>query len=308
LSLLTYIHGEKLLDRITDRIRSFVDRHELVYLFVSGDKDSALLLLATSYLPEELRKKLIVVYTEIVENTHQMNIEQAYSLIQRLLPEAMERVERVDAVRQNMVRVASMRIQPPAMIHIRAHNHDYQGKTFLDTMEMLGIGCVRASYARNPMEKRWCMLQFKYKWWTELRAIKGIRPLIVGVKTSDSIGRQRRWKDVDPNMPVKTFDTPTGLDVALAPLVDMTSAEVTALLRQYNIVLRTYEMYGDSLNCMFCPFRGKDKIPRCVEAMPMYFARRLLNTLRNLRSQSKFVRQVVEKWVPELERKLGVVE
>ena len=149
------------------------------------------------------------------------------------------------------------------------------------------------------------MLQFKYKWWTELRAVKGIRPLIVGVKVSDSIGRQRRWKDVDPNMPVKTFDTPTGLELHLAPLVDLTSAEVATLLRQYNVVLETYERYGDSLNCMFCPYRGKEKVSRCVESMPTWFAKRLLSILRNLRSQSRFVQQVVERWVPELEKKLG---
>jgi len=256
-SLLEFARTD-LFEKVVKRVRAFVEEHRprFVYAFLSGGKDSTLATLAAL----RATRNVIVVYTEIVGNTHQLNVE----LVRELAYEhgmnvhwiyARNRTRfryEIDATIQQILDHNDM----PALIHIRAWGATH-GDDFVSALARWGLprGYVR-----------WCHHEFKGFWWSELPPTRGHRRLYVyGVRALESSHLCFLWLDSNG---VLEFDSRSGRDVALSPIYDFSTSEVHAVLRRlWPRVLEHYDRYGDSLNCVFCPLRSLEKQRMLVEKL-----------------------------------------
>jgi len=256
-SLLEFSNRD-LIDKAIERVKRFVEGHRprFIYALFSGGKDSTVSTLAAL----RAARNVIVIYTEVVGNTHQLNVE----LARRFAHENGMNVYVVDARKRSSFRYwiratienALARNDLPCMIHIRAYGSSH-GDDYVAALERYGI-----PYGY----RRWCHHEFKAHWWSELPLTKGRnRHLVCGVRASESSHLDLRWLDSEG---VITFETSSGTDVALSPIYDFSDADIHAILRRnYPKVLEHYAKYGDSLNCVFCPLRSLEKQRRIVERL-----------------------------------------
>ncbi len=117
-----------------------------------------------------------------------------------------------------------------------------------------------AKYGLQKGPQRWCYLEFKEKVLREFhRRIPKPALYIDGMKPSDSKHRSEIITD--------EFQLINGANRrfwAWHPLFSIGSdEEVFNILRQYSefsCVLRLYEKFGDSLNCIVCPYKPRKKL------------------------------------------------
>jgi len=247
-----------LLDRAIERVKKFVEKHRprFIYAFYSGGKDSTVSTLAAL----RATKNVIVIYTEVVGNTHQLNIELAREFAYEhgmnvYWIEAKNRVRFKHDVETTIQQIVDWN-DMPAMIHIRAWGATH-GDDFVSALARWGLprGYVR-----------WCHHEFKGYWWSELPfTYAHHRHIVVGVRASESSHLCLRWLDSEGE---QRFDSRNGVDIALSPIYDFSDADIYAILRKhYPRILEHYEEYGDSLNCVFCPLRSIEKQRRIVEKL-----------------------------------------
>jgi len=238
---LRYYYLGSLSKIVIDRIDWFVNKYgvSIPYVFFSGGKDSTAVLIGVS--KSSVADRVIIVYLEVTGNTHPLNVRQAYNVVGKLFDNVYSAIVNNGYVLKKLVLYHVKHNYLPLFLHIRAT--DSCGRDFWGMVREWG--CPMSHY------NRLCFREFKDKWFRELPLIGGRRYNIVGIKASDSVARRRRW---GKNM-VNVF----GNEVVLSPINDFTNDEVWLVLRENNISLPTYELYGDSLNCMFCPLRSLNK-------------------------------------------------
>ena len=252
--------GERLVDVMAESVRRFVERLEphRLYVFVSGGKDSAAAAAAVAYAGDSILRRAVVVYNEIVGNSHPWNVEQAYRVARSLGFEEPVVVESLEGVAYAVYSGARS-------LHIRAR--DRRGRGFWGALLEWGVPVL------TPGGRlRWCLHEFKVRWWLRLPAETGYRRYsIVGVKARDSRLRLSRWSGAVGSTRIVRWrlGSATITEYMHSPVLHMTDEQVWQALREAGIDrhMRTYELCGDSLNCTFCPLRDAKRQRRIVECV-----------------------------------------
>jgi 3'-phosphoadenosine 5'-phosphosulfate sulfotransferase (PAPS reductase)/FAD synthetase len=161
--------------------------------------------------------------------------------------------------------------------------------------------------------KRWCCAHFKANWLAE-RHPNGVyegRParfLAVGIRRQESHYRARLWA----GRTWQVFENRDGtVDVALAPIVDLSEADVWALLSHYGLrdaVRPQYERWGRAPNCALCPLMGRSAVERAAERLPTGYLEAVARTLRRILPRyggSTLARRRIEEWLKIIEAELG---
>jgi 3'-phosphoadenosine 5'-phosphosulfate sulfotransferase (PAPS reductase)/FAD synthetase len=207
----------------------------IVYLF-SGGKDSALVLALTrdfvKKFCEEIKCRVYIVYIYVTGNTHPLN---AYC----------------------------------AQYIMKWHEINYgfapvflaNNKLFTDYMCKYGFEILRG---------RWCYTEFKEK---PLREFENSIPKpaieIDGMSPGDS-----RWRAEIVLSELQEIKTNTNRHYwSWHPLysLNLDSKQKLEMLKQYtefSCVARLYEMYGDSMNCVICPYKSMLKLMKLNAVEP----------------------------------------
>jgi 3'-phosphoadenosine 5'-phosphosulfate sulfotransferase (PAPS reductase)/FAD synthetase len=129
---------------------------------------------------------------------------------------------------------------------------------------------LMCKYGFQIMSGRWCWAEFKEK---PLRSFEQVlpRPIleIDGMSKSDS-----RWRAQAMKAEIERVTTNEGRDYwAWHPLfsLDIDSDKKLELLRQhkeFECIVRLYEVYGDSMNCVICPYKSKEKLMKLAGSDP----------------------------------------
>lgn len=308
-SLLGYI--TRLNTVVENRIRNFIDeyRPKWIYVFFSAGKDSSAVLAAAAACCKD---RTVAVFNHIVGQTHSLNVTAALTVARRL-GFAIRRLapRSPDELKLMLTREPP---QPGEMIYILARSYRF-GLDYWTAVSRWGFPAPAERWGRGV---RWCCSEFKEKWWHVLPANgvyhgKPAKYLVVGIKRSDSSYRRRKWSGTM----VKVFMS-SPIDVALAPLADLTDNDVWMLLKHYgiyDIVHRQYEIMGHSPNCVLCPLMGKRALQRTVEQLPTTYLKRVLGVLAEVRGRyggSTFSGRRIDEWVRvirgELERRGETVD
>jgi 3'-phosphoadenosine 5'-phosphosulfate sulfotransferase (PAPS reductase)/FAD synthetase len=213
----------------------------IVYLF-SGGKDSALALALTrsfvKRLCEEIKCKVYIVYIYMTGNTHPLN---AY---------CAQYVLKWHEINYGFT---------PAVL---ASN-----KLFTDYMCKYGFEILRG---------RWCYTEFKEK---HLREFEYTIPKPVveidGMSPGDSL-----WRSEIIDSEVQEIRTNSGRHYwSWHPLfsLKLDSKRKLEMLKQYKefeCVVKLYEIYGDSMNCTICPYKSKEKLMKLnsIEPGSIYYS------------------------------------
>ena len=269
---------ESMLEHAANMVKRFYERYspDRFYVFFSAGKDSAAVLAAVAYAGDSIARHAVVVYNELAGNTHPLNVEQAYRVLERL---GWSDVVRVESPPYHNIKLAVVRGARAVHIHAMSRYRE----DFWRSVERWGIPVM----LKNGM--RWCLGEFKAKHWYHLPQLGTVRYSLVGVKVADSGHRRRIWSGARDAVKVVDIRAHRVREVQHSPILYMTDDMVWQLLREAGIDrdLRSYEMCGDSVNCVFCPFRRRDKqlrVARCTaETAPWILerARRALETSRS---------------------------
>ena len=304
--------SESLLERAAEAVRRFVEKYRpyRLYVFFSAGKDSTAALAATVYAGPEVVRRTVVVYNELVGNTAMINVETARRIAEKL---GFENIVTVESPPYERITLAVWEHKPPFMLHIRARARG--GESFWEAVEKWGPP-VLISGERGY--KRWCYSEFKARHWERLpperRGKELYRFMVVGVKATDSHWRYSRWvkEGKAGEEMVRRFRSETYfgsvIDVALSPILYMSTEEVWQLLREAGLhgELVAYEYYEDSLNCIICPLRPEEKQVRIIQELvrrgqeleKLRRAYEAISRLRVLREEGKKTKtaQFARKW------------
>jgi hypothetical protein len=206
----------------------------VIYLF-SGGKDSSLALLLTrdfvKKLCGEVGCRVYVVYIYVTGNTHPLNAYCAQYVLKW-------HEQRYDFA--------------PVMLA--------SDKVFTDYM---------CRYGLEILGGRWCYAEFKGR---PLRRFEERlpRPIlsIDGMSPNDS--RQRKAIVTEELQEIKTgtrrywtWHPLFGLDLDARGKLEMLGRSP-----EFRCVKTLYELYGDSMNCVICPYKGRDKLARLSATEP----------------------------------------
>jgi len=199
----------------------------IVYLFSGGKDSSAALILTRDIVKEyagETGAEVYMVYIYITGNTHPLNAYCASSVM--------------------LWHQKHYGFKPKFLAHDRL---------FQEYM---------ARYGLEIGADRWCYLVFKLNVFMKFEEMLP-RPVVEidGMKPSDS-----KWRNELIKAEFQEVARSNGFKFyAWHPLFNMDRDEVLDLVRkhgEFNCVTHLYEEYGDSLNCVVCPYRNRDKIAR----------------------------------------------
>jgi len=209
---------------ILDRIYEIKPK-SIVYL-LSGGKDSAAALILTRDIVKqyavENKARVYILYVYVTGNTHPLNAYCAYSI---------------------------------GKWHEKHYGFKFvakaRNKLFQDYMSKYGLMI-------GP--RRWCYLEFKEKVFREFHKTLPKPVLYIdGMKPSDS--RHRREIITEELQYIKAYNREYW---AWHPLFSISSnEEVLEIIRQhpeFKCILRLYEKFGDSLNCIVCPYKPRKKL------------------------------------------------
>jgi len=225
--------------RAIEKIRQIRPR-TVVYLFSAGKDSSLSLLLTRGFVRDlcaEIKCKAFVVYIYVTGNTHPLNNACAHYVMQW-------------------------------------HKKYYGFEPIYLASPKNFLECV-AKYGFEMPRGRWCWAEFKEKPLRELQA-RLPKPLLYvdGMSPSDSVARERTVTDE-----VQFINTTRGSYWAWHPLfsLSMSSKERLELLKQheeFKCVAQLYELYGDSMNCVICPYKSREKLMKLAPAEPaeIYYA------------------------------------
>ena len=296
------------INNVVSRIEQFYERYKpnKIWFFYSGGKDSSAVLVALSELAKkrpDILERIIVLYTAVTGNTHYLNRKQTYENVKRFLPDHYSNFVQILPKSREYVKAMLSTAKPPCFVELNTVSWSYQ-KPYLDTIIQVGFPTMVSNRAGGV---RWCCAEFKEKWWSILPHENGKRCIIVGVKAYDSAVRKKRW---EPAIKSGTFElqfkSGRVVEHALSPIADFRHEDVWLVLRHYNVELPSYQ-YGDSLNCIVCPFkRRKD-----IEAMlPILHEKQLRMVAKAFCTsfakgmRGKMVVDQYEQWRPFIERYL----
>jgi len=293
-----------------ERIKQFINLYQPKWLYVmfSGGRDSAAVLAAA----RSVTSDIVAVYLHIAGQTHRDNVVAAI--------EAAKRLD-IDVVNLGVARRGSLRHKvmkaveehgTPVMLHIITV--DYQRHVdYWTALKIYGFPAPRERWGGG---KRWCCAHFKSDWMAELppnASVNGrpVRALLVGIRREESNYRKKLWSDVG-KLPLRIFKARDGLDdYALAPILDMTTAEVDEMLRHYgiaNIILRQYERWRRAPNCMLCPLMGKAECRLALQNMPTTYLQRVKQVLEELLPRYKdgtFSKNKIREWIEMIDEELA---
>ncbi len=289
LSLRSFLHDKSLTDIIVERINWFIKTYgvRIPYVFFSGGKDSTAVLIGAS--KSIARERIVVVYIELLGNTHPINVKQAYNVVGELYKDIYVEVVTDKNMLKTVVLHHAYKNQLPLFLHIRAT--DSLGGSFWEMVRRWGCPM--------PHFNRLCFREFKDKWFRKLPQINGKIYNIVGVKASDSRIRRERWG--------RTMVNVFGNEIALSPIHDFTDDEVWAVIRENNIQLPSYKVYRDSMNCMFCPLRSFKKQQHIVKKLleNKYDLSRIresiIYAINNCKNMKEASLSVCYKWLKAIE-------
>ena len=230
----------------------------IVYLF-SGGKDSSLALLLTRDFVRdfcrEINCRVYMLYIYITGNTHPLNAYAAYSVM--LWHKRNYEFE----------------------VITRAHNRLFQE--------------YASKYGLQKGSGRWCYAEFKKRLIVEVERLLP-QPLVEvdGMSPSDSKARGERV-----TAELELVERSNGFKFyAWHPLysLNLSSEEKLKMLEQheeFKPIVELYREYGDSLNCVLCPYKSIDKlmVQHKVEDLSAiyYFAREALRSQKWRRKYSK---------------------
>jgi len=156
---------------------------------------------------------------------------------------------------------------------------------------------------------RWCTFQFKLvplQHWVHnfLKCSMRRTVHVVGVKRTDSPVRQCWYTTVC------RVDTKVEPRYLATPVLDYTSQEVRQWIRHNappevaQIVDEMYSEWGGVPNCVFCPFHTIEKIVKIVRHLDENWRRRILEAINSVQADTKFNREVKQKWTRYLKNPL----
>jgi len=299
---------ESLVNRVASRIEQFYERHKpnKIWFFYSGGKDSSAVLVALSELAKkrpDILERVVVLYTAVTGNTHYLNRKQTYENVKRFLPDHYSNFVQILPKSREYVKAMLSTAKPPCFVELNTVSWSYQ-KPYLDTIIQVGFPTV-VSNPRGGL--RFCCSEFKEKWWRLLPHERGYRYVIVGEKATDSVMRRKKWGHaVDRGLFELTFETEKVVEVSHSPIADLRDEDVKAILRHYNVELPSYQ-YGDSLNCIICPFKRRKSIeamlPILHEKQLRMVAKAFCTSFERWRG-GKLLIEEFEQWRPFIERYL----
>jgi len=195
----------------------------IVYLF-SGGKDSALALLKTRDIVKryvaKLNVKVYIVHITITDNTHPLNVYAAASVMYW-------------------------------------HKQHYGFEPVFLARDRLFQEYV-AKYGLQLGPRRWCYLEFKAKLLLSFES-RLPRPVleIDGMKRSDSKQREAKLENE-----IELVERSNGFRFyAWHPLIDYNGDPLEELrkYREFEPIVKLYEVFGDSMNCVVCPYKTRMK-------------------------------------------------
>ncbi|RLE38413.1 hypothetical protein DRJ17_04140 [Candidatus Woesearchaeota archaeon] len=252
-----------------------------VIVNISGGKDSTFLLdLCLRYLgPKNIDA---IVYIEVPGNTHQLNVELVHKII--------DYYNNFFDVKEKFVHIK----KPGCYCHEHREIEDFW--TYMQRHAEIPY-CHKA---------RWCMYKMKFNYLGEfIEEMKWPKRKIVtiaGIKLSDSKFRKSRYQEyVGKLMPgaIQSHEwVPYGYFAI--PILEYTTSEIWSYLKivvpeLYNELKRVYDEYGDTLNCIFCPFKDKSTIQK--HARHDDIRRFLLEKLSKIEPKKEQSRKVKERWM-----------
>jgi len=291
---------------VEDRIRRFIDeyRPRFIYVFFSGGKDSAAVLAAAASCCKD---RVVAVFNHIVGQTHALNVQAALGVarklglqIRRIVPKSPEHLS---------LELARQPPRPGELLYLVVRSYRL-GLDYWSAVKHWGFPAPAERFGKGV---RWCCSEFKEKWWRDLPSNglyegKPAKYLLVGVKRSDSSYRRKKWKD----SMVRVFRVSRGVDVALAPLADLSDADVWSLLRHYGVydtVRKQYDVLGHSPNCLLCPLMNTEALRRSLTVLPCSYLASLRKTLSELRgrySEGTFSFRVLGRWLSVLDETVSL--
>lgn len=286
--------------RGVERVRDALEKYRPgpVYIMFSGGKDSALATLFTA----EVTDDFVMVFLHIAGQSHRDNISAVYGFVNELkniygLSVSSVRFvcKRPGDMRKNMYRV--LRDYPrPLLVHAIVTSHSL-GLDYWNTLLRYGFPMP---LERGGGGKRYCCSEFKSKWFDELppNTRRSERVLVSGVKKADSSYRKKLWS----NYVMRFYKHTSHPDITIAPLVDYTDVEVMLLLKQYNIksILRQYEKWHRSPNCVLCPLQGKHAFMLALKNLPCSYLKHVSSVLKELLPRYKsttFSHKKIKEWM-----------
>jgi 3'-phosphoadenosine 5'-phosphosulfate sulfotransferase (PAPS reductase)/FAD synthetase len=151
---------------------------------------------------------------------------------------------------------------------------------------------LMCKYGFQILSGRWCWAEFKEK---PLRSFEQTLPRPI-LEIDGMSSRDSRWRAEVMKSEIEHIRTNEGRDYwSWHPLysLDLSSDQKLEMLKQhkeFECVVRLYEVYGDSMNCVVCPYKSVDKIMRLAGSDPaaaIYWS--LINMcVRSERWRSKF--------------------
>jgi len=202
----------------------------IIYLF-SGGKDSSLALLKTRDVVKDYaskaKAKVFIVHITVTGNTHPLNV------------------------------FASAHVM---FWHKKHYNFEpvflARDKLFQEYM---------AKYGLQIGSQRWCYTEFKNKVITKFEKSL-VRPVVEidGMKRSDSKHRSKlldsEWQFIERKHSGFRF-------WAWHPLINYDGNPLEELKKhpEFEAIVKLYEIFGDSLNCVLCPYKSKEKLTRYRE-------------------------------------------
>jgi len=235
-------------EEVKRRVREIRPR-SVLYMYSAG-KDSSLALLLTrdfvKELKEELGSEVYMLYVVIPGNTHPLNAFAAATVMEW-------------------------------------HKRRYGFEPIYKCMPYV-FQEYAAKYGLQMGKGRWCYTEFKNRIFREVeKALPRPQLHIDGMSPRDSSIRREIVKDV-----VEYVETTNRTwYYAWHPLfdLDLNNEEKLELLRrheEFKPVVRLYEVFGDSLNCVVCPYKEESKLTRHHAAEDLsvlyYFAERCLRS------------------------------
>ena len=239
---------------VADRVRGFMDSFDgPVFVLHSGGLQSSFIVASMGSLPIRYLEDVVVVYVELEGNTFPGNVRAALDVFRSSFPDGRVVGPVVFDGDADVIHEAVGRALPgPSLIHVVSRG-------WLEGVERYGLVANR--------RRRWCYTRLKHRVFQSLPALSRVdgrwcRLTVSGLSSRDS--RFRRRVDL-----VERFYSGVCF-VQLNPLFDVDRFEVLREaqdLYMMGSVLKLYRVFGDSLNCVVCPLRGRGKSLRVFRAL-----------------------------------------
>jgi hypothetical protein len=240
----------------------------VIYLF-SGGKDSSLALLLTrDFIRDfcrEVNCRVYMLYVYITGNTHPLNAFASYSVL------------------------SWHKKHYGFEIITRAHSELFQEYV--------------AKYGLEIGAQRWCFIVFKHKIFRDVESrLPPPRVLIDGMSPGDS--KVRSEKITSELQLVETSANTRYYSWHPLFSVNLSSEEKLKILElheEFKPVVELYKVYGDSLNCVLCPYKSINKLlaHHRVENLSTlyYFVREVLLSRKWRRKYSRLHNKTLEEYI-----------